>query len=708
MALSGSVSTNLFSGSEATYGTVGLVLSWTASQSVEGNTSTINWTLKTYGTMTSGWWYYAGPINMSMTATAGTLGGSRSYSNSSRIKLKGGGTIIASGTATLTHNSSGNGSFGVSLSAAIYLNAVNCTGSGSSSLDAIARATTPRFNYTWYYLGSTPRTDDVSGIYIDLSDRASDSFTHTLTYSFGSATGTIVSNTDQAAVTGFTFPESLSGQIPESESAPCTITCETFSNGTSLGTREVTITLMAPTAWVPAITSGYPACSPANNALGSAVYPATITGVSVAVACAAVHDAVIRSITVRFQGKTKTKTYTAQSPFSGSDTIVTDACTGSGTYGLDVTVIDSRGRSTQASQIHITVSEYTFPDVDLTVIRVAGSTGDTANETGDYMHIVLAGEAANVGSNAAVSAALKYKISGGSDVDLSQSVSLSGRAASYESSTNIAVSNSLTCTVEASLTDLAGNTTIVTQILPVGFKTVDFLAGGRGIAFGTTAKRPRFECDMGARFNKEAVFKTDIQIGANLFDVTGTSATSGGITWTFNVDGSVSASGTAGSSNVTRIFGYFTGVAGHTYRLCGCPADGSATKHSLYVAVGSTNYWDYGEGVEFEYPANTEYVTIRGRAYKNKTYDVVFTPAIYDTAVYTPSVKDVLDKAEAVHSGITAKQALYQKRFGTSTGTIDLSGFPSINTDSGSGIYLVLLRDYEKRRISGRSCSFRP
>ena len=98
------------------YGPTGLIFSWSATQDVTNNRSTISWTLTTThdsGDMTSGWWYKAGPINMTMTATNGLFSGTSSYSNGSRIELHGGGTQIASGTAVLTHNSNGVGSFNV-------------------------------------------------------------------------------------------------------------------------------------------------------------------------------------------------------------------------------------------------------------------------------------------------------------------------------------------------------------------------------------------------------------------------------------------------------------------------------------------------------------------------------------------------------------------------------------------------------------------
>ena len=71
MATSGSLSTTKYEGRY-------LILSWTATQSVEDNTSTIKWTLKGAGDAKSSW-YYAGNFKV-------VIAGSTVYSSSTRIK----------------------------------------------------------------------------------------------------------------------------------------------------------------------------------------------------------------------------------------------------------------------------------------------------------------------------------------------------------------------------------------------------------------------------------------------------------------------------------------------------------------------------------------------------------------------------------------------------------------------------------------------
>lgn len=529
MALSGQVKTNAFS---EEYGTVGLQFDWSATQSVESNTSTISWTLRTFGTMTSSYWYKAGPISMTMTATSGTLGGTKSYSNSSRIQLRG-GTVIATGTATLTHNASGVGAFSVSLSAAIYYTSTNVTGSGTGSLTNIARATTPAFSAQSVALGSS--------VTVDLSSRASSAFTHTLKYTFGSATGTIATKTTGTSV-AFTPPTSLGAQIQNAESGTCTITCETYNGNTMIGTKNAALTLTAPASWAPTNTT---ACEPSNKVLGNTVYPATVSGVKVEVTCAGSNSSTIRSVAVNFQNKT----YTTQTITNGKATIITDACIESGDFTLETVVTDSRGRTKNAT-VTITVTAYSSPAITLELIRVSSSSGSTPSEAGSYMHIVLSGEVTDAGSNAAATATLKYQVSGGSETSLTPTKS--GRLVTYTSSPNISVSSGLSCSVVATITDTAGNTTKVTKILPVGFKTMNFRAGGKGIAFGTVATEDKLVSAMDAEFREAVTMAKTLDVSGKLtaaddLDVGGDLAVTGGINANEVTAGQNTLSGVASS-----------------------------------------------------------------------------------------------------------------------------------------------------------------
>lgn len=125
MALSGNFSTNKYNNH------IRLKLSWTGTQNVANNSTTIKWTLTSVGGSTGSWWM-AAPITV-------VIAGKTVLSVTSRFKLYGGGAYKKTGSLTVTHNADGTKSVAMSVKAAIYTSSVNCTGSKTFTLDKIAR-----------------------------------------------------------------------------------------------------------------------------------------------------------------------------------------------------------------------------------------------------------------------------------------------------------------------------------------------------------------------------------------------------------------------------------------------------------------------------------------------------------------------------------------------------------------------------------------
>lgn len=144
---------------------------------------------------------------------------------------------IASGTATIPHQTDG--------SKLAYCYAKLSTSSGSympGTMEATGNLK----------LTDVPRTSSVSCNSFNIGDattivisRASDSFTHTLTWAFGNASGTIATKTSATTV-GATIPaSSLYAQIPNSKSGVGTITCQTYSGDNLIGTSTCSFTAYA-------------------------------------------------------------------------------------------------------------------------------------------------------------------------------------------------------------------------------------------------------------------------------------------------------------------------------------------------------------------------------------------------------------------------------------------------------------------------------
>lgn len=145
--LSGSFNTTAYSGRY-------LTLSWTATQDIAKNQSTISWWLKGAGGSTTNY-YMAGNFKV-------VIDGATVYESSGRIPLYN-GTEVANGTKTITHTSTGSRSFSASAEAGIYTTAVNCSGSGSWELKSIPRAAT---------ITSAPNFNDEQNLTVALSNPA--------------------------------------------------------------------------------------------------------------------------------------------------------------------------------------------------------------------------------------------------------------------------------------------------------------------------------------------------------------------------------------------------------------------------------------------------------------------------------------------------------------------------------------------------------
>lgn len=232
--LSGSLNTPSYDGRYVRF-------SWSAKQSVSGNYSIVSWTLKGAGSAPHTY-YMAGPVKLWRTGVGWI------FNKTSRFQLKN-GTSIGSGSFRVNHNSEGEGSFEIELQAAIYSYSINKTNKGSWILKTIPRATEPSIVYM---SGSTC----VLGTPVTIkTPRKSTAFDNTVTYTCGSASGTI--GTDLGDSVKWTPPISLLSALGKT-SGNITITCKTYNGSTLIGSDTATLKVVAPATTTPTVeyTSG--------------------------------------------------------------------------------------------------------------------------------------------------------------------------------------------------------------------------------------------------------------------------------------------------------------------------------------------------------------------------------------------------------------------------------------------------------------------
>lgn len=195
-----------------------------SSQSVENNSTTINWSCG----FTPGHAYYTNAIKMYAVTINGTQvysGGT--YSNITDYQER----TFASGTLKIAHNSDGSKSFTISgFSGWIYDSGTTNASAQSFTLSTIPRASSVSC--------STANIGSNATITIN---RASTSFTHTLTYVFGSLNGTIATKTSSTNIS-WTLPTAFYAQIPNAKSGAGTITCQTYNGSTLIGSKTTSFT----------------------------------------------------------------------------------------------------------------------------------------------------------------------------------------------------------------------------------------------------------------------------------------------------------------------------------------------------------------------------------------------------------------------------------------------------------------------------------
>ena len=231
MATSGSKSVSVATG-------LTLKFNWSqSSQSVANNTTTISWNLQV--TLASGYSIASSaPKDWSVTVNG------KNYSGSNTLPSSGTKTM-ASGSTTIGHNNDGTKSFSYSFSqefAITFSGSWVGTKSGSSSgtLETIGRASSVS--------GGSGTIGGTTTIYVS---RASNSYTHTLTYSFGSLSGTIATGVGTSYT--WTIPTSFYNQIGSATSGKGTITCTTYNGSTNIGSSSCSFTASVSDANAPSL-----------------------------------------------------------------------------------------------------------------------------------------------------------------------------------------------------------------------------------------------------------------------------------------------------------------------------------------------------------------------------------------------------------------------------------------------------------------------
>lgn len=494
MALSGSFNSSAWTSSSGDK--ISLLFSWTATQSVDKNTSTISWELK--GDRANSGYVNAGGFKV-------TIDGETVYSKSTdyRIKLYN-GTAVASGTKKLTHNTDGTRSFAVYIEGGIYTYAVNCTGSATFALNTIPRASTmdSLSCSTNYFDGTlTGKYTPKSASYYNLINISLNPDTDYMLIRSVKLGKKAVSQQTQTITFTASELSAIYAAIPKSTTGIVRFTLRTYSDSgysTQIGSASYSdIELTIPTEIAPTASLSV---SPVNNNtwikdLG--IYVAGYSGLTASLSATAGEGASIASYSISGGDYSST-----------TKTLSVSKLASSGELKLTGKVKDSRGRSDTSAET-ITVEKYSNPVIaSFSVERGTYDSGWTVDDDGPDLRVVFKATLALTGySN-------EYSIS--FSLDGTTVTPDYGATAGLTSGSSMAVyffdiDGESSYTLKITAKDKVGASGSATLIVPTINITMEFDKDGKGVAFGKTSEDGGFECGWPAYFS-DAIYTKGFQV----------------------------------------------------------------------------------------------------------------------------------------------------------------------------------------------------
>ncbi len=449
------------------------------SQSVDKNTTTVNYSVTVKYYCPSGWSFggstrsqagYLDVIVGGSVATTLTIPLQNGWTNGTTAKT-------ASGSVTIAHNSDGTKSTSVQLRMRSGTDQNNANppytySAGTSGTSNLTLTTIPRTSVI-----TVPSTVTVGTAFDITINRASSNFTHKVEFIYNNASTVISSNATTSAT--HTVPTSFASNLANVSSVNATIKVTTLNGSTTIGSTSTTVAVTIPDSWksdqtlTMAITDTGKA--PSGTLLSDStigITDAIVVGLSVKavkITASAQHSATIKSIKVVNGSQSKSLTASGTVSFSNPS---------SDTFTAELT--DSRGYVKTVTK-KVSMIQYINPTVDDVTIERTSATASTAVLSAKGK--VFNGSVGKIANKGAVTWTSSIK-----DTSGTFGTTLSGN---NWNSNNVNVSgtdpsNSFTFTV--TITDSLGGT--ATRTVSLGVATPDFFIG-KGKFIGSWGMLPR-------------------------------------------------------------------------------------------------------------------------------------------------------------------------------------------------------------------------
>lgn len=251
----------------------------------------------------------------------------------------------------------------------------------------------------------------------------------------------------------------------------------------------------------------------------------------------------VSDISIKYGGNISSVAFTVgnQTVTGSGNGTLSIALTAGGTFTPTVKVTDSRGQVTTKTLDAITVNTYVAPTTSFTVERtnslgVPNDEGESAvitatfNYTDDMASLTTPTVVVTDQDNIIVTPTITWYINRELTTVISNWSSVSSGVTVYallDNANHNLFNTQKSYQIALTPNDIRSSGTTITQILGGAFYTVDFLAGGHGIAFGQPCHNEGFYCNMNANFKKNINILEDIEMYLDCNGSSSSSATSG-------------------------------------------------------------------------------------------------------------------------------------------------------------------------------------
>lgn len=289
---------------------------------------------------------------------------------------------------------------------------IKIVGNSSARIFRFTSSTTITWTITYDVLASASTatyTNPVTAgssmtINISNSSMSTSSLTHTINFSIGSYSDSISLGAGVVQRT-YTIPSTWANAIQNADSGICAMTLSTYSNGTYIGSRSYSVTILVPSSSDPTI--GIMAALRIDNTVPSSwgIYVQGKSGTYITASdCAGSNGSTITRYSIS-GGMSSTTTGTQT-----GCTFVLNPIQSSGTIPFTITVTDSRGRSASRST-SIYVYPYAVPTITSTSAYKSTADG-TRSSTGTYLAIKMSATCSSLNNNNTLSLSGYYRVMG--------------------------------------------------------------------------------------------------------------------------------------------------------------------------------------------------------------------------------------------------------------------------------------------------------